>query len=241
MNKNQNKLGEILIKRKFITREQLDSALAKKSKKPIGEVLVGLGFVTEKEISQALTDQTIAQKIQENLGAAVRNPAQYKVLWFVVVFSIAGIGFLYNILGSTDEKTEGSIATNIVQDEDINAVKNKEKKLRLRYIGHDSKLNEQQDTIKSIKNRASNFKSDVNAEFKGTYSEIEDLRILMFENDSTLNDELSELDDRFFTYRSTSKNNIDRLKKENKALKARIDDLEIKINQLEALNKEKSE
>ena len=69
-------------------------------------------------------------------------------------------------------------------------------------------------------------------------SEIEDLRILMFENDSTLNDELSDLDDRFFTYRSTSKNNIDRLKKENKALKIRIDELELKLNQLEAQSKE---
>jgi len=237
MNKNQNKLGEILIKRNYINREQLDNALAKKSKKPIGEVLIEMGYVTDKKINQALTDQTITQKIQENLGDALKNPIQHKVLWFIVAFVIIGIAFLYNNQDANDEKTEDNEETNIVQDEDINAVKNKEKKLRLRYIGHDSKLNEQRDTIKSIKNKASMFKKNVNAEFKGTYTEINDLRALMFENDSTLNDELSDLDDRFFTYRSTSKNNIDRLKKENKALKIRIDDLEVTINQLEALSK----
>ena len=238
MSANQNKIGEILIKRKFITRKQLDNALDKKSKKPIGEVLIEMGYVKKNEIEQALTDQTIAQKIQEGLGDALKNPVQHKVLWFIVVFSIIGIAIIYNSLMSTDDKTVENFGKNRVQDEDINAVKNKEKKLRLRYIGHDSKLNELQDTTKNIKNRASTFKRDVQSEFKLTSSEIEDLRVLMFENDSTLNDELSDLDDRFFTYRSTSKNNIDRLKKENKALKIRIDELELKLNQLEAQSKE---
>ena len=224
MSANQNKIGEILIKRKFITRKQLDNALEKKSKKPIGEVLIEMGYVKKSEIEQALTDQTIAQKIQEGLGDALKNPVQHKVLWFVVVFSIIGIAIIYNSLMSTDDKTVENFGKNRVQDEDINAVKNKEKKLRLRYIGHDSKLNELQDTTKNIKNRASTFKRDVESEFKLTSSEIEDLRILMF--------------DRFFTYRSTSKNNIDRLKKENKALKNRIDELELKLNQLEAQSKE---
>ena len=46
MKKNQNKLGEILIKRKYITQKQLDEALKKKTKKPIGEVLIKMGHVT---------------------------------------------------------------------------------------------------------------------------------------------------------------------------------------------------
>ena len=73
------------------------------------------------------------------------------------------------------------------------------------------------------------FKSDVASEFK------------YFEKDSILKDELSDLDDRFFTYRSTSKNDINRLKKENKALKARIDELEKKLISLIEASKEESE
>jgi len=242
MKKNQNKLGEILIKRKYITQKQLDEALKKKTKKPIGEILIKMGHVTEKEISRALTDQTITQKIQESLGAAVRNPMQHKVLWFVVVFSIIGIAFVWDSVGRADQDINTNFVKNTDQDEVINSTQVGTKKTRLRYLGHDSKLSEQRDTISRIKNRASMFKHDVNAEFKSTSTEIEDLRILMFENDSTLNDELSDLDDRFFTYRSTSKNNISLLKKENKALKTRIDDLEVQLNNLKAkLSKKESE
>ena len=54
--------------------------------------------------------------------------------------------------------------------------------------------------------------------------------------------DLSDLDDRFFTYRSTSKNSIKRLQKENKALKKRLDELELKLNDLESeLKKDKEE
>ena len=237
-----NKLGEILIQKKYITQKQLDEALKKKTKKPIGEVLIKMGHVTEKEIAQALTDQTIAQKIQENLSSAVKNPGQHKVLWFIVIFSIVGIAFIWNSLGGVDEGRQENFRKNTVQDEDINATKVVTKKTRLKYIGHDSKLSEQRDTINNVKNRASNFKSDVKAEFKYTLTEIEDLRVFSFEEDSILKEELSDLDDRFFTYRSTSKNDINRLKKENKAFKARIDDLEKKlISLIEASKEEESE
>lgn len=237
-----NKLGEILIQKKYITQKQLDEALKKKTKKPIGEVLIKMGHVTEKEIAQALTDQTIAQKIQENLSSAVKNPGQHKVLWFIVVFSIIGIGFIWTSLGGVDEGREENFRKNTVQDEDINATKVGTKKTRLKYIGHDSKLSEQRDTIKSMKSNISLFKSDVASEFKYTETEIEDLRVFSFEEDSILKEELSDLDDRFFTYRSTSKNDINRLKKENKALKARIDDLEkMLISLKETLKEEESE
>ena len=66
--------------------------------------------------------------------------------------------------------------------------------------------------------------------------------MIMFDSDSVLNENLSDLDDRFFTYRSTSKNNINRLKKENKALKERIDELELKLNDIDSkLKKDKEE
>lgn len=63
----------------------------------------------------------------------------------------------------------------------------------------------------------------------------------MFDTDSVLSEDLSDLDDRFFTYRSTSKNDINRLKKENKSLKSRIDELEIKLNNLESKLKKEEE
>jgi len=56
-----------------------------------------------------------------------------------------------------------------------------------------------------------------------------------------ISENLSDLDDRFFSYRSSSKNDINRLKKENKSLKQRIDDLEIKLNEVQSLLKSEEE
>ena len=52
-------LGELLIERGILTKEQLDKALALQKEKGglIGEVLVGLGFVKEEDIAQTLTAQ----------------------------------------------------------------------------------------------------------------------------------------------------------------------------------------
>src|SRR5579863_4024497 len=52
-------LGEILIKRKKITREQLDSALQAQKEKGgyIGEILVNFGFLDERDIVVALVIQ----------------------------------------------------------------------------------------------------------------------------------------------------------------------------------------
>ena len=63
----------------------------------------------------------------------------------------------------------------------------------------------------------------------------------MFDTDSVISENLSDLDDRFFTYRSSSKNDINRLKKENKSLKQRIDDLEIKLNDIQSKLKAEEE
>ncbi len=53
------KIGEVLIERGVITREQLDKALAKQKESGgmIGQVLIHLGFVNETEIALALTAQ----------------------------------------------------------------------------------------------------------------------------------------------------------------------------------------
>jgi len=242
MSKTETRIGEILIKRKYITRKQLEQALEKQEDAPLGETLIKMGYVTDVDLSAALTQQSAIQTVREELSDAVRNPVQHKLLWFIVVFALIGIATIYNIVtGTVDQNIGENTTTNIAQDEDINATKVETKKTRLKYIGHDSKLSEQRDTINNVKNRASNFKSDVKAEFKYTLTEIEDLRVFSFEEDSILKEELSDLDDRFFTYRSTSKNDINRLKKENKLLKARIDDLEKTLISIIEASKEESE
>ena len=234
MAKEIKKIGDILIKRKYITKKQLQHALEEQGDKPLGKTLIDMGYVKEDEIAEALEEQSLLKQTIETAKDAVANPVQYKALWFIVVFSILGIVFIYTQLtGSVDEGIRGNTQTNELQDEDINAVSVKEKKLRLRYIGHNSKLNELQDTTNQIKKRNSTFKRDVASEFKGTNQEIDDLRSIMFDTDSVISENLSDLDDRFFTYRSISKNNINRLQKENKSLKARLNDLELKLNDLE--------
>tara|TARA_Y100001970_G_scaffold84996_2_gene107194 strand:- start:1621 stop:2349 length:729 start_codon:yes stop_codon:yes gene_type:complete len=240
MAKEIKKIGDILIKRKYITKKQLENALDKQGDKPLGKTLIDMGYVKEDEIKGALEEQSLLRQTLETARDAVANPIQYKALWFIVVFSILGIVFIYTQLtGTVDQGIKGNTQTNELQDENINAVSVKEKKLRLRYIGHNSKLKEIQDTTVQIKKRSSAFKRDVASEFKGTNQEIEDVRSIMFDTDSVISENLSDLDDRFFTYRSTSKNDINRLKKENKSLKARIDDLELKLNDL--LSKVKTE
>jgi len=235
MAKEIKKIGDILIKRKYITKKQLEHALEEQGGRPLGQTLIDMGYVKEDEITGALEEQSILKQTLETARDAVANPIQYKALWFIVVFSILGIVFIYNQLtGTVDQGIKGNTQTNELQDEDINAVSVKEKKLRLRYIGHNSKLKEMQDTTIQIKKRNSLFKRDVASEFKGTNQEIDDVRSIMFDTDSIISEDLSDLDDRFFTYRSTSKNDIKRLKKENKSLKARIDDLELKLNDLES-------
>ena len=196
----------------------------------------------ENEITEALEEQSLLKQTLETAKDAVANPIQYKALWFIVAFSIFGIFFIYNQLtGTVDEGIKGNAQTNDLQDENINAVSVKEKKLRLRYIGHNSKLKEMQDTTIQIKKRNAIFKRDVASEFKGTNQEIEDVRVIMFDTDSVISENLSDLDDRFFTYRSSSKNDINRLKKENKSLKQRIDDLEIKFNDIQSKLKAEEE
>ena len=143
MSKTETRIGEILIKRKYITRKQLDNALEKQEDSPIGETLIEMGYVTESEISQALDHQSTLQTVRQELSDAVRNPIQHKLLWFIVVFALIGIVTIYSIVtGSVDQNIGANTNTNIAQDEDINANTVKQKKLRLRYIGHNSRLKE---------------------------------------------------------------------------------------------------
>ena len=90
----ETKIGEILIKRKYITRKQLDHALENQENNPLGETLIQMGYVSENEISQALTQQSTIQTVREELSDAVRNPVQHKLLWFIVVFALIGIGII---------------------------------------------------------------------------------------------------------------------------------------------------
>ncbi len=51
-------LGEILVEKGYITKQQLDAALSVDNQGKIGELLVSWGFVTQQQIGEALTIQS---------------------------------------------------------------------------------------------------------------------------------------------------------------------------------------
>jgi len=235
MVKTENKIGEILIRRKYITRKQLDHALSDQAGTPLGETLIRMGYIKKNELSEALTQQSAIQTVREELGNAVRNPVQHKVLWFIVVFALIGIITIYSIVtGSVDKNIGENTNTNISQTEDINANTVKQKKLRLRYIGHNSKLNEIQDTTLKIKNRASMFKKNTNSSIRGLESDIIYSNQLMMEQDSTNASEISDLQDRFITFQSAQKIKNKKLENKDSDYLKRLNELEQKINDLES-------
>ncbi|MDC0145643.1 hypothetical protein OAI93_03520 [bacterium] len=235
MSKTETRIGEILIKRKYITRKQLDNALEKQEDSPIGETLIEMGYVTESEISQALDHQSTLQTVRQELSDAVRNPIQHKLLWFIVVFALIGIVTIYSIVtGSVDQNIGANTNTNIAQDEDINANTVKQKKLRLRYIGHNSRLKEMEDTTLRIKNRASLFKRNTNSQIKGLESELVYSQQMMNEQDSVNASEVSDLQDRFITFQSAQKIKNRKLENKDSDYLDRLNELEKKINELES-------
>ena len=235
MSKTETRIGEILIKRKYITRKQLDNALEKQKDAPIGETLIDMGYVTEAEISQALDHQSTLQTVRQELSNAVRNPVQHKLLWFIVVFALIGIITIYSIVtGSVDENIGANTNTNIAQNEDINANTVKQKKLRLRYIGHNSKLKEMKDTTLKIKNRASLFKKNTNSQIKGLESDLVYSQQMMNEQDSINSSEIGDLEDIFFSFQSVQKLKNKSLDGKDDDFLTRLNELEKKINELES-------
>jgi len=235
MSKTETRIGEILIKRKYITRKQLDNALENQKDSPIGETLIRMGYVTENEISQALDHQSTLQTVREELSDAVRNPVQHKLLWFIVVFALIGIVTIYSIVtGTVDQNIGANTNTNLAQDEDINANTVKQKKLRLRYIGHSSKLKEISDTTLKIKNRASLFKRNTNSQIKGLESELVYSQQMMNEQDSVNASEVGDLQDRFITFQSAQKIKNKKLENKDSDYLDRLNELEKKINELES-------
>ena len=84
-----------------------------------------------------------------------------------------------------------------------------------------------------IKDRAFNFKKDTDSEIKRIDSDMYYTSTILNDQDSIIAEELSDLNDRFFSYRNKSKISISSLEKMNKSLRSRIDDLENKIINLE--------
>ena len=235
MSKIETRIGEILIKRKYITRKQLDNALEQQKDAPIGQTLIEMGYVTENEISQALTQQSTIQTVRDELSDAVRNPVQHKLLWFIVVFALIGIVIIYNIVtGTVDQNIGVNTSTNIAQNEDINANTVKQKKLRLRYIGHNSKLKEMEDTTLKIKNRANLFKKNTNSQIKGLESELVYSQQLMNEQDSINSSDIGDLEDILFSFQSVQKLKNNKLDSKDDDFLERLNELETKINALEA-------
>ncbi len=56
---HQKRLGQILFEKKFLTRENLQNALAiqKQSGEPLGQILLEKGFITEDNLLEALSIQ----------------------------------------------------------------------------------------------------------------------------------------------------------------------------------------
>ena len=235
MSKTENKIGEILINKKYITRTQLEHALENQEDLPLGKTLVKMGYVKDEEISAALEHQSTVQMVREEFSNALRNPVQHKILWFIVVFAIIGIFTIYSIVtGSVDQNIGANTNTNIVQNEDINANTVKQKKLRLRYIGHNSKLNEIQDTTGQIKKRANIFKKNTRTSIKGLESEMLDNTTLMIQQDSVNASHIDDIKTRFEASRAAQKLANERVKKDNKDLLERVNALEAEINALNA-------
>ena len=233
MSKTETKIGEILIKRKYITRKQLDNALEKQKDAPIGATLIEMGYVTAAEISQALDHQSTLQAINEQLVSVVTNPVPHKLFWFILVFALIGIVTIYNIVtGSVNEGIGDNTDTNIAQDEDINANTVKQKKLRLRYIGHNSRLKEMEDTTLKIKNRASLFKKNTNSLIKGLESDLIYSQQLMNEQDSINASEVSDLQDRFVTFQSAQKIKNKKLENKDKDYLGRLNEIESRLNEI---------
>ena len=233
MSKTENKIGEILIKKKYITRTQLEHALENQEDLPLGKTLVKMGYVKDEEISTALEHQSTVQMVREEFSNALRNPVQHKILWFIVVFAIIGIVTIYSIVtGSVDQNIGANTNTNIAQNEDINANTVKQKKLRLRYIGHNSKLNEIQDTTSQIKKRANIFKKNTRSSIKSLEAEILDNTELMVQQDSINASDIDDVKTSFEASRAAQKLANDRVKKDTKDLLERLNALETEINAL---------
>ena len=233
MSKTENKIGEILIKKKYITRTQLEHALENQEDLPLGKTLVKMGYVKDEEISTALEHQSTVQMVREEFSNALRNPVQHKILWFIVVFAIIGIVTIYSIVtGSVDQNIGANTNTNIAQNEDINANTVKQKKLRLRYIGHNSKLNEIQDTTSQIKKRANIFKKNTRSSIKSLEAEILDNTELMVQQDSINASDIDDVKTSFEASRAAQKLANDRVKKDTKDLLERLNTLETEINAL---------
>lgn len=62
-------IGEILLDKGLITREQLDDALAQQKDAPeekLGEILIRLGYVSQKDVIQAFAEQVLMMYGEED-------------------------------------------------------------------------------------------------------------------------------------------------------------------------------
>lgn len=100
---NRIRLGDLLIRQKVLTEEQLQEALRlqKGTRKKIGEILVDEGFITEEMISRALEAQLGLKTVQlsgVNIPKEVKNLVDVKILKKYVVFPFEFDPYNANIL-----------------------------------------------------------------------------------------------------------------------------------------------
>ncbi len=100
---NRIRLGDLLIRQKVLTEEQLQEALRlqKGTRKKIGEILVDEGFITEEMISRALEAQLGLKTVQLSgvtIPKEVKNLVDVKILKKYVVFPFEFDPYNANIL-----------------------------------------------------------------------------------------------------------------------------------------------
>ena len=82
MAKEIKKIGDILIKRKYITKKQLTNALEEQGDRPLGQTLIEMGFVKDHEITEALEEQSLLKQTVKlpTLVAIQYNTKHYGLL-----------------------------------------------------------------------------------------------------------------------------------------------------------------
>lgn len=101
-NFNQEKIGEILVKKGVITKKQLKQALevqeASKENLPLGKTLLALGFVTEVQLAEALAGQKGYPYIRLSNYPIDREAARLVPHRFAIQHNLIPIGFSDNKL-----------------------------------------------------------------------------------------------------------------------------------------------
>ena len=106
------KLGDLLLKHRYITKKQLSESLREQSVQAIqiGKVLIDKGYVTVEEISEVLNEQQ--QEIKEEkavahkLGEDTSFQMDLKFLVTIGVVLVSAVGVYFTLTGAVEDNTK---------------------------------------------------------------------------------------------------------------------------------------